>query len=481
MLKRIAHTSKTRPLCVDLDGTLLRGDVLAESVVVLLKKNPLYLLLLPLWLLRGKAALKQEIASRVDLDPALLPYNARFVAWLRRQKAAGREIILVTASNDKFATAIARHLRLFDAVIASDERANLKGRRKLERLVEEFGEKQFDYAANGRVDIPVWRSAARAIVVNPQAGVRTAAQSLGNVDRLFDDRDSGFMSALRAMRLHQWLKNLLVFVPLIMAHRMLEPALVLDAAIAFLAFSLCASSVYLLNDLVDLPADRQHPTKRNRPLASGNMSIALATGLIPLLLASSLALSLLLPSAFLLVIGGYYLATVAYSFYVKRTLLFDVIALAGLFTSRIIAGGAAVAIPISFWLLAFSMFLFLSLALVKRYVELRSLPRAANGRAAGRGYKAVDLESMSQFGIASGYMAVLVLALYIDSKAVNLLYGHPEIIWFLCPLVLYLVSRIWLLARRGEMHDDPIVFALTDRRSQLIAVAGALLLVAATL
>ncbi|MGD9869010.1 MAG: UbiA family prenyltransferase [Hyphomicrobiales bacterium] len=480
MLKRLASTTRTRPLCVDLDGTLLRGDLLVESALALLKLNPLYLFLLPLWLLRGKARMKAEIAARVTLDPRLLAYNAPFVAWLRRQKARGREIVLATASNEKFARAVAAHLKLFDAVIASNGADNLKGARKLARLEEEFGKGQFDYAANGRCDLPIWKSAARAVVVNPERGVLARLSGFADVEQVFDGRGRGWKAWLRAMRPHQWLKNVLVFVPLVLAHRVFEPQLIAQAAIAFVAFGLCASSVYLLNDLLDLSADRQHPVKRNRPFAAGDVPLTGGLMLAPLLLAAAFGLALLLPVQFLAVLGAYYACTLAYSLYIKRTLLFDVIVLAGLFTARVIAGGAATGIPISFWLLAFSMSLFLSLALVKRFVELKSLPRTRNG-AAGRDYITLDLETLSQFGIASGYMAVLVLALYIDSKAVEELYGHPQVIWFLCPLVLYLVSRIWLLARRGEMHDDPVVFAVTDRRSLLAAAAGALLLVAATL
>lgn len=481
MLETIDSKVKSKALCVDLDGTLLRSDLLAETVIALLKLNPAILFLLPLWLLRGKAYLKQQIADRVSIDPVALPYNEPFLAWLRQQKKRGRPLVLATASNVKFATAIARHLKIFDAVIASDGDNNLKGSAKLARLRKEFGDGNFDYAGNGRADLAVWRHANAAVVVNPERGVQDAVEGLAPVARLFDDRGPRARLYLKAMRPHQWLKNLLIFAPMILAHRLLEPLLLIEAVVAFIAFGLCASSVYLLNDMLDLAADRRHPKKRHRPFASGALPIAGGAALVPLLLAGAFGLSVLLPPLFAGVLALYYLTTLAYSLYVKRTVLVDVIVLAGLFTFRLMAGGAAVGVPLSFWLLAFSMFLFLSLALVKRYVELKMLPNEPGRKLAGRGYEAVDLETLAHFGIVSGYMAVLVLALYIDSQAVTELYGHPEVIWFLCPLALYLVSRIWLLARRGEMHEDPVVFAIRDRRSLAAVVLGAALMWVAAL
>jgi 4-hydroxybenzoate polyprenyltransferase len=276
--------------------------------------------------------------------------------------------------------------------------------------------------------------------------------------------------------LHQWVKNALVFLPLALAHRLHDPALLGKAALGFLAFGLCASSVYLLNDLLDLPADRQHVRKRHRPFAAGTISIVNGAALIPCLLTVALGIALCLPKAFLGVLGLYYASTLAYSFRLKRLVLLDVMVLASLYSLRMIAGGTAVSVPLSFWLLAFSVFLFLSLALVKRYTELLPLNELGLTQVAGRGYQATDLETLAQFGITSGYLAVLVLALYVNSDAVKTLYTRPEVIWLICPLGLYFISRIWLLARRGLLHDDPVVFAIQDRQSQFIAVLGALLL-----
>jgi 4-hydroxybenzoate polyprenyltransferase/phosphoserine phosphatase len=467
----------SRPLVVDLDGTLIRSDLLVETTFALLKKNILFVFLLPLWLLRGKAHLKHEIAARVDIDAALLPHHEEFLNFLKAEHASGRQLVLATASNEKFAEAIAVNLGIFHDVLASNANVNLSGRRKLKRLKEYFGDQEFDYAANAIVDLPLWDAAQYALLVNPERGVKAAVERQSRIGRIFDDRSgSPFRRYLKALRLHQWLKNLLIFVPLLMSHRFDDPLLVGQALLAFLAFGLCASSVYLLNDLLDLPDDREHPTKRHRPFAAGNISIINGALMIPALLVAALALAFVLPIEFVGVMALYYVITLAYSLWLKRAALIDVLTLAGLYTIRIIAGGAAVTIVPSFWLLAFSMFLFLSLALVKRFTELQTMQQQNRTMSSGRGYSTTDLEALSQFGSASAYMAVLVLALYINSEAVRELYTHPEIIWLLCPLLLYMVMRIWLLARRNALHEDPVIFVIRDRRSQWLVGIGAILL-----
>jgi 4-hydroxybenzoate polyprenyltransferase/phosphoserine phosphatase len=473
--------SPSRPLCVDLDGTLVRSDLLLESIFALLKRNILAAFLLPFWLFRGKAYFKQQIADRVDLDPEIFPYHDDFLEYLREQHFAGRRLILATASNFKFAETVAVHLGIFDAVLASDREINLGGAKKLERLNGQFGERGYDYAGNSKADLPIFAGSARVILVNPKRGVQTAAARIAEIEKIFDDRRAALQLYLEAMRSHHWIKNLLIFVPLITSHKLGDLSLLIQAGIAFLAFCLCASSVYVLNDLLDLSSDRVHQTKRNRPLASGRISIVGGLLLIPVLLAVAVLLALLIPIKFVAVLAVYYLATVSYSFYLKRAALIDVLVLAGLYTLRVIAGGAAVSVPLSFWLLAFSMFLFLSLALVKRYTELLQLSNVGRKKAAGRGYSAYDLETLAHFGTASGYMATLVLALYINSDNVKILYAHPEVIWLLCPILLYIISRIWLLARRDQLHEDPIVFALRDRRSQLLAAIGGILLLLSAL
>ena len=469
--------AEARPLAVDLDGTLIRSDLLVESVFALLKLNILFVFLLPLWLLRGKAHLKQEVATRVDIDAELLPYHHEFLDYLKQEQATGRRLILATASNEKFAEAVAVYLGIFHDVLASNATVNFSGHRKLERLQSLFGEGGFDYAGNSMVDLPLWQKAGRALLVNPERGVKEVAESRCSVARVFDDRTGHPLKRyLKAFRLHQWLKNGLVFVPLLMSHKFGDTALVAQAIVAFLAFGLCASSVYLLNDLLDLPDDRQHQSKKSRPFAQGSISIVYGAMLIPGLFLAAIGLALLLPVEFVGVLAFYYAITMAYSLRLKRVALVDVLTLAALYTIRIIAGAAAISVVPSFWLLAFSMFLFLSLALVKRFTELTALAQQGMTNSSGRGYITTDLETLSEFGSASAYMAVLVLALYINSEAVQELYSHPELIWLLCPLLLYMVTRIWLMARRDELHEDPVVFAIRDRRSQWLVGIGAVLL-----
>jgi len=464
------NASLELPLCVDLDGTLARTDVLVESIFALLKQNFIYILFLPLWLLKGKAYFKQQIADRVELDVEQLPYHDEFLDYLKQQKALGRRLILATASNLKYAEQIALHLGLFESVIASDKQNNLSGRRKCQRLIDAFGEGGFDYAGNAKVDLEVWHHAEGIILVAPEAGVQEQAEKLGRVKKVFHGPQAGLATYFKALRLHQWIKNLLIFVPLALSHQILDLALLAQAMLAFLAFGLCASSIYLLNDLLDLPADRRHPSKRDRPLAAGALPIKRGVLLIPMLLLIGFTIALALPFEFLLVLVLYFVVTLAYSLWFKQAALVDVLVLAALYTLRIIAGTAAAGVEYSFWLLAFAMFLFLSLALVKRYSELMAQPEDNDQFLHGRGYRVGDLDILSQFGSSSGYLAVLVLAFYINSSEIKLLYTYPEAIWMLCPILLYWISRVWLLARRGEMHEDPVVFAIQDVRSRWLAL-----------
>lgn len=463
------------PLGVDLDGTLVRSDLLIESGLMLLKRSFWYIFLLPFWLARGKAYLKHCIAERVELEVALLPYQREFLAYLKEQRSQGRRLILATAAHTKFARQIADHLGLFDTVLATNERENLCGQRKLEKLLELCGVDGFDYAANAKVDLPIWQHARRALVVNPRPGVTAAAAKVAQVERVFQAPRAGLRIYGRALRLHQWLKNILVFVPLIAAHQVTETALLWQSAVAFLAFGLCASSVYLLNDLLDLEADRRHPRKRQRAFATGALDLSQGLLLIPLLLAGAFALGLTLPPTFPVALAGYYLLTLAYSLYLKQKVMVDVVVLALLYTSRIVAGVAAISGIMSFWLLGFSIFFFLSLAIVKRHAELQTMLRLGRNKAHGRGYQTDDLAILQSLGTASGYISVLVLALYINNPDINRLYTYPEGLWLLCLLVLYWISRVWLITHRGAMHDDPVIFAIKDPVSRMLGIAIALI------
>jgi len=465
-------------LVIDLDGTLLRSDLLLESLFVLLRRRPLLAFALPLWLLKGKAAFKAQIARRVQLDMSTLPWDSRIQTMLKDAEGL-RHRVLCTASDRLLANAAAEHIGQFEEVMASDGASNLSGRRKAELLVERFGERGFDYAGNAAIDLHVWRVAREAIVVNAPTALAKAAARLTRVSSHLPAQVSLLPQWLRALRVHQWLKNILVFVPLMASHRLLEPTSISHAALAFAAFSVCASGVYLLNDLLDLASDRQHPRKRTRPFAAGTLSLLHGLLLVPVLTAFAFAVALWLSPLFAAALGTYLLLTLAYSFYLKRIVMMDVMVLAGLYTLRIIAGTIAINAALSFWLLAFSMFLFLSLAMLKRYAELLTVQAQGDAQTAGRGYEVADLPLVQSLGSASGYLAVLVLALYINSTASEILYSHPKLLWLLCPILLYWIGRAWMITHRGLMRDDPVVFAATDHASQILLIVSALIVAGA--
>lgn len=461
-------STATVPLCVDLDGTLIKTDVLWESLAILLKCNPLYLLMVPFWVLRGRAALKKEIAARTRLDVASLPYHRPFLEYLEAERRAGRQIILATAADGRLADEVARHVGVFDEVIASDGKTNIRGKNKGAVLAERFGIKGFDYAGNSTVDLAVWKQARKAIVVNASQGLAQQAGDLAEVAQVFEGAGSRLPALLKSLRSHQWVKNLIIFVPLLTSHSLRNPERVTEALIALVAFCLCASGVYVLNDLWDVEADRHHSTKKLRPFASGQLPLWIGFVLAPLAFAMCAVVTLLLPWRFGACLAIYFVLTTTYSWRVKKIALLDVFFLAGLYTIRLIGGHEATGIPHSFWLLAFSMFIFLSLALVKRFTELRDLRQQNRHDSKGRGYYSADLEMVAMLGIASGFLAVVVMALYVNSQEVRVLYRYPTLLLMMCPLLLYWVSRVWLIAHRGQMHDDPIVFALKDPVSYVI-------------
>jgi 4-hydroxybenzoate polyprenyltransferase/phosphoserine phosphatase len=462
------------PVVVDMDGTLVAGDVLLEAGVQLLKRNPLNAVRMLGWLARGKARMKARVAEEASLDVAHLPYRPQVLEYLQSARARGRHIVLATAADARVARQVADQLRLFDRVLASDGEHNLTGERKRRRLVAEFGEKGFDYVGNARPDLAVWRSARAAVVVGGGAGLwRRVAGVTESVQRL-EGTETRLSDFLKALRLHHWLKNLLLFTPLVAAHHLTNAAAIGHAVLAFFAFSLCASGVYLLNDLMDLEADRHHPKKRERPIPSGRVSVRLVLGGIPALLLAGVGLSLLLSAGFLAVIGGYLGLNIAYSLRLKAVPILDVLVLAGLYTLRIVAGSVATAVWLSTWLLAFSMFLFLSLALVKRYAELMAMRTVDGARARARGYRLDDAELLASLGGGAGYLAVLVLALYIDSNASHALYARPQVLWAVCVLLLYWISYLWLMAHRRQMDDDPLVFAVRNPVSRVLVALMAL-------
>ena len=467
----LSETASQRPLCVDLDGTLVKSDTLVDSLLVLLRAHPRSFLQTFRWVLDGKAALKAQVGRVVSLDVAHLPYNRPLLTFLEQEHAQGRRIYLATGADAKLARKIAAHIGLFDGVLASDGDKNLTGDHKLDGLRAEFGEDGFDYIGNADPDLPLLQHAGEAMLANPHASLHTKLKSRKiSIGRLFEDRASRRKAFLKAIRLHQWAKNVLIFVPLLLAHALKLP-LILHAILAFFCFSLCASATYVVNDLLDIEADRRHPKKHSRPFAAGDLQVSTGVAIVLVFLAAALAGALFLPIGFLGWLGLYLVVTLSYSLALKRIVLVDVILLSGLYTVRMLAGGAATNTDISTWLAGFSVFLFFSLAMVKRFSELQNLRERGSMPSNGRGYLVSDLEQLRSFGTASAYAAVVVFSLYISGSNVTALYAHPIRMWLIVPLMLLWISRVWLLASRGEMNEDPVIFAVTDRMSLLIGLA----------
>lgn len=482
----------SHPLIVDLDGTLIYTDMLHESALRALRDDPLSVLKIPFWLAQGKANVKRRLAGMADFDAALLPYNEEVLVWLRQERADERRLILCTASDRSFATAIADQLGLFDEVIASDGQTNLAGKNKAHLLEQRFGRGGFDYVGNSSADLAVWARARRAIVVNGHGSLAQKAAVSCEVERVIPRRKAGFSAWRRMLRIHQWLKNLLLFVPLLAAHEFSHVHALTSLFVAFFSFSLCASAVYIGNDLLDLESDRLHPRKRARPFASGLMPIWTGVLLAPVLLAASLALGSFVGRPFLAWLLFYFVLTCAYSWVLKRLVLVDCLTLALLYTVRILAGAATVGHVLSFWLLAFSVFLFLSLAFVKRYAELEVQLQGLSKRVTtegqapsgamvhGRGYHTDDASLIQTMGITAGQASVLVLAFYLNSDAVIKLYRNPELIWGAVPVMLFWVNWMWVQAHRGNMHDDPLVFAVKDKTSLIAGGVFVAVLIAGT-
>jgi len=460
---------------VDLDGTLLATDTMAEGFLGLLKTAPWKVFGALAALTSGRPKLKRYLAQHAPVDPATLPYREEVLEEMRQARYDGRQVLLVTASDQATADAVAGHLELFDEAIGSDGENNLKASRKADFLLSRFGSGGFQYLGDSSADLPIWKAANEATMVWPSSRTRKSAEQLVPKVTVLSERPNKWKAAVRELRPHQWAKNVLLFVPLYFSHQYTDLSLVFTAVMAFLSFSFCASSIYVWNDLVDLPSDRQHRSKRKRPLAAGALSIP--GGIV--LSAASLALSMTLATvfvnpAFVLVLLGYLALTTAYTFVLKQKMIVDVLTLATLFTYRVMAGGVAVDVPLSPWLLAFSIFFFTSLAFVKRYAELIQIKGDSAQSLKGRNYVPADIPIIASAGPAAGLLAVLVFALYINSPAMVVYYSRPEALWGICLILVYWIMRIWFLAARDRMHDDPVLFAVKDKIS---LVAGALVVV----
>ncbi len=471
---------RSKVICADVDGTVIATDLLYESLLSAIKKSPSVLFRVPFWFLRGLPILKRELAERSNLEVSHLPLNGEVVTYLQDRAKAGDTVVLASASDFGLVQALGERLGFVSEVFGTTPGSNLKGMAKADLLCQKFGEGGFEYIGDSEADFPVWNKASKVGVVARSRDTTRKAQAEYPDVTVFRSTGTGKgFTWLRALRVYQWLKNLLVFVPLILGHHLNAAQSWGAALLALISFSLCASGVYVINDLLDLDADRVHHRKKSRPFAAG--TIPLLHGLLaaPLLFLSGISIAFLISTSFASVLFVYLIFTTAYSFRLKQVVLVDIILLAMLYTIRIIAGGIASHVVVSQWLLGVSMFMFLSLACVKRFSELLVLKEQNQRETRGRGYTVEDLEQIAMFGAAGGYIAVLVLALYTSSHDVVQLYKNPQVIWLVCPLVLYWISRVWLLARRGKVHDDPLVFAMKDKTTYAVGILVAAIMVAA--
>jgi len=442
--------------------------MLWESAVSAVRRQPAVLARVWWWALAGRARLKAELAAASSIDVETLPYRKEVVALIREARRAGRITVLATASDARIAEAIAEHLALFDEVLASDGATNLKGEVKAARLVERYGRGQYDYVGDSQADVPCWESAGVAL--------STGVSSSGRVPHLTPlppamRPPSTLLRLFKALRPHQWLKNLLVYVPLFAAHVVTIPGL-WQAAIAFVTLSAVASGGYVLNDLLDVGADRRHSRKRHRPFAAGHLAIPTGLALIAVLWTAGFGLALAaLPLDYGWILAGYLLGSVAYSLALKREAVLDVIFLAGLYVVRVVAGGLATSVPVSTWLLAFTLFVCLSLAFMKRFIEI--LAQGAE-TLPGRGYGSADAAWLQSAGLSSAYLSVVILAIYANNPEVTRLYAHPERLLMMCPIMLYWATRAWFRASRRELHDDPVVAVALDSITHVLAGLSAL-------
>lgn len=462
----------SRPLYVDLDGTLIKGDLLWESYFRLLKMD-FFAAIKGLWELRkGISNFKAFVAKQVTVASHTLPFRQEVIRYIQQRKEHGARVILATASPESWAHSVAIHLNLFDGVLASNEAVNLKGARKLE-AIEADSNGDFDYIGDSRADLPIWGKATEPISIASRFA-QSQPLTQKQITIIGDDsKTSKLALLLKVIRPHQWVKNVLIATPLIFAHKINDLVLLEQSAFGFLSFSFCASAVYVLNDALDINEDRGHRTKKNRPFASGALPLWLSPLLAGLLFFAGLSItSSFLPRAFLVILLGYVSLTFAYSLYLKQLLLWDVIALAALYTIRIIAGGSATNIFISPWLLSFSIFMFFGLALLKRYIEIKS--HGDQSSLGGRDYSPGDLQIVQTFGICASMLSTVILALYLSSDKTMTLYRNPEFLWPIVMIMFLWNSRIWLLAHRGKVDSDPVLFAIKDQTSYLLGFLAAM-------
>lgn len=454
------------PLVVDLDGTLTLTDTLVESVIQMARKNPLDVLALPFQLMRGRAAMKHFVTSRVLISAELLPYRTALLDYLRTERAKGRRLFLATAADSKIAEAVAAHLGLFDGVIASDGIRNLKGAEKLKAIQTTVGD-HFVYAGDSAADIEIWSSAQSAILAAVPGRIEDQLRPGLHIEQRFPAPQFSLKAWLRALRVHQWAKNLLVFTPLLTTFSFLDAHKVLCISAAFVAFCLVASGTYIVNDVSDLENDRAHPRKRNRPFASGQLSLVAGLLVAFALLIGGFAVAAWVSWPFLVTLLAYLVLTSLYNWKLKTYILVDVLTLALLYTLRIIAGAVAIDVRISSWFLEFSIVVFLSLALLKRCAELVTLGQINRESARGRDYNVTDLTVLWPLGVGAAVGAVVVFGLFISTPETQDRYASPQFLWFAAFGMMYWLSRLWIKTARGEMDDDPLVYTVKDFGSQM--------------
>lgn len=464
-------------LVVDIDGTLLRGDLFWEGLVNLLRANPLCVFGAVLRLiLKGRAVAKAYVAGVSGLDPRSLPVSRAAMELIERERARGVRIILASGCHEGQASELGRKIGA-DEVVASCGSVNLTGRKKLSALKDRFHE--FDYAGDSIKDIPLWKAAGKAYVVNPGLLTRVAVKR-ARPDALIlldDDFVVRAASVFRLFRVHQWSKNLLILLPLITSHKIFKLSLpnILLLLQGFLSFSFLASAIYILNDLFDLPHDRNHPVKHKRPIASGAIGIPFAVLLAALSLALSVAFAHGLPADYKALLVLYLVITSAYSVYLKKKVIIDVITLGVLYTLRTFAGAVLIAVPISRWFMVFFLFTFFSLSLIKRCADLIRQGKKEDG-GSGREYIFEDYNQLARLGTSSSLVASLVFCLFVIDPEISRNYSRPEVLWLALPLLIYEFSRLWLLTDQGKVDSDPVVFMLKDAPSYMVlALFGAII------
>lgn len=477
--------SQKKVLVVDLDHTLIKTDLLLEALICLLKR-PAQIPALVKHLLGVKTKragsynniipqLKDFIAKLVNVEPEILPYNEQIIQRIKQEKSLGAHVVLASASNQSWVNEISEHLGLFHEAFGSTSDLNLKGTAKRDFLVARYEPETITYIGDSKADIAIWKSVAHSIVTNPTRSMIHSLTSMGISPESIGSRKSILKILPKALRLHQWAKNVLLFLPILMAHKIFDLESIINCIVGFFAFSFLASAVYVLNDLCDIKADRQHPIKRKRPFAAGFLAVEHGLLMIPLLMLVSFILASQLPLLFGLTLVGYLAINIAYSFRFKKIHSFDVVLLATMYSVRIFAGGAASGVWVSDWLLAFSTFFFFGLAILKRFTEVSKM--VARRTVSGRGYLTDDKQALLALGVSGSMLSTMILALYLNSPQVAKLYSQPQHLWLVLPIILFWIARLWIQASRNEIDSDPVVFALKDKVSYVVAALALAVLV----